>query len=267
MIPAKRRALILEQLRREGAASIQELTEAVGASASTIRRDLDHLVKRGALERTHGGALLQRTEHATFEPEIAIAAEFARRQKEAIGAAVANDLHPGESVIFDTSTTVLAAARAVVARRIPLTAVTNSLAIALVLADNPRIHLVVPGGTVHPGSLTLVGRPGNDFLSTIHADLALLGTHAVTGTTLTETSMEVAAMKRAMITAARRVLVLADSSKFSTPRFSTICEATEVDEIITDSDVDPALLAGLEAAKVPVRIVPVPGDREVASNA
>ena len=258
LIPAKRRALILERLKREGAAAIQELADAVGASASTIRRDLDHLVKRGALERTHGGALLQRTEHATFEPEIAIAAEFARRQKDAIAAAIAAELHAGQSVIFDSSTTVLAVARAVVARRIALTAVTNSLAIALVLADNPAVHLVVPGGTLRPGSMTLVGRPGDAFLETIHADLALLGTHAITGTMLTETSMEVAAMKRAMISAARRVIVLADSSKFTTPSFCTICDAIDVDEIVTDDDVDPALLAGLEAAKVPIRIVPVP---------
>lgn len=259
MIPAKRRALILERLKRDGAAAIQELSEAVGASASTVRRDLEHLVKQGALERTHGGALLQRTDHATFEPEIAIAAQFARAEKEAIGAAVAAELQPGQSVIFDASTTVLAVARGVAARRLPLTAVTNSLAIAQVLADVPEVHLVVPGGTVRRGSLTLVGRPGEDFLRTIHADIALLGTHAITGTTLTETSLEVAAMKRAMITAARRVLVLADSSKFTTPSFCTICDASEVSEIVTDDGIDPAHLTGLRALNLAVRVVPVAG--------
>lgn len=267
MIPAKRRALILEQLKREGTAGIQELADTVGASPSTIRRDLGHLMKRGALERTHGGALLQRTDHATFEPEIAIAAEFARLEKDAIAAAIAADLHPGQSVIFDASTTVLAVARAVVLRRLAITAVTNSLAIAQILADVPGVHLVVPGGTVRPGSLTLVGRPGDDFLRTLHADVALLGTHAITGTTLTETSLEVAAMKRAMITAARRVIVLADSSKFTNPSFCTICDATEVHEIVTDDGIDPPLLAGLQAAKVQVRIVPVERPAKSAAGA
>ncbi|MFK8250122.1 DeoR/GlpR family DNA-binding transcription regulator [Ancylobacter terrae] len=259
MIPAKRRALILERLKRDGAAAIQELADAVGASASTIRRDLEHLVKQGALERTHGGALLQRTDHATFEPEIAIAAQFARAEKEAIGVAVAAELQPGQSVIFDASTTVLAVAREVANRRLPLTAVTNSLAIAQVLADVPEVHLVVPGGTVRRGSLTLVGRPGEDFLRTIHADVALLGTHAITGTTLTETSLEVAAMKRAMITAARRVLVLADSSKFTPPSFCTICDASEVSEIVTDDGIDPAQLVALRALNLVVRVVAVGG--------
>ncbi|WP_428031651.1 DeoR/GlpR family DNA-binding transcription regulator [Ancylobacter sp.] len=267
MIPAKRRALILERLKRDGAAAIQELAEVVGASASTIRRDLEHLVKQGALERTHGGALLQRTDHATFEPEIAIAAQFARAEKEAIGAAVAAELQSGQSVIFDASTTVLAVAREVAARRLALTAVTNSLAIAQVLADVPEVHLVVPGGTVRRGSLTLVGRPGEDFLGTIHADVALLGTHAITGTTLTETSLEVAAMKRAMITAARRVLVLADSSKFSSPSFCTICDASEVSEIVTDDGIDPANLTALRALNLVVRVVPVGGSRPERARA
>jgi DeoR family transcriptional regulator of aga operon len=188
LIPAKRRALVLEELKRQGAAGIQELAEVVGASASTIRRDLDELERQGAVQRTHGGAVLQRTEHATFEPDLAIAAQFARLEKEAIGAAMAAELQPGQSVILDASTTVLEVARAIAARPIPLTAVTNSLATAEVLAAVPDVHLVVPGGTVRPGSLTLVGRPGEDFLATIHADVAILGTHAITGSLLTEIS-------------------------------------------------------------------------------
>lgn len=259
MIPAKRRALILECLRREGAAGIQQLADAIGASASTIRRDLEYLVQQGALERTHGGALLQRAERATFEPDAALAAQLRRREKEAIAAAVAEGLQPGQSVIFDASTTVLAVARAVIARRLPLTAVTNSLAIAQQLAGAPEVHLVVPGGTVRPGTSTLVGRPGEDFLRGIHADIALIGTHAITGTTLTETSLEVAAMKQAMIAAARHVLVLADSSKFTAPSFCTICDLSDVQEIVTDDGVSPAVLAGLAGAGVAVRVVPVPG--------
>lgn len=258
MIPAKRRALILERLRREGAAGIQELADAIGASPSTIRRDLEHLVRQGALERTHGGALLQSSERTTFEPDVALAAQLLREEKNAIAAAVAEGLRPGQSVIFDASTTVLAVARVVAARRLPLTAVTNSLAIAQVLADAPDVHLVVPGGTVRQGSLTLVGRPGEDFLRGLHADITLLGTHAITGTTLTETSLEVAAMKQAMIAAARHVIVLADSSKFTIPSFCTICDVSDIQEIVTDDGIDPAVLAGLTGLNVAMRVIPVP---------
>lgn len=255
LIPAKRHALILERLRRDGAADIQELVDFIGASASTIRRDLEHLERQGALERTHGGAILQGADRATFEPDLSVAAQFARAEKEAIGAAIAADLRPGQSVIFDASTTVLEVARCLAIQPIPLTAVTNSLAVAQVLASVPDVHLVVPGGTVRPGSLTLVGRPGEDFLRTIHADITLLGTHAVTGNLLTETSLDVAAMKRAMISAARKTIVLADSSKFTPPSFCTICSLSEIHEIVTDQGIDPVHLANLRALDVTVRVV------------
>ncbi|MEQ1940217.1 DeoR/GlpR family DNA-binding transcription regulator [Mesorhizobium sp. CN5-321] len=257
LIPAKRHAFILEHIKRQGTVAIQELIDLIGASPSTIRRDLEALERQGALERTHGGAMLQRTELATFEPDIATTAQFARAEKEAIGAVMAAQLRPGQSVIFDSSTTVLEVARAIAAAPMELTAVTNSLLIAQLLATVPGVRLVVPGGTCKPGSLTLVGHPGENFLRTIHADVAILGTHTISGNILTETSLEVAAMKKAMIVAARRVVVLADHSKFTSPNFCTICDVSEIDEIITDEGIDPAHLSALRALGAEVRIVDV----------
>ncbi len=257
LIPAKRHAFILEHLKRHGAVAIQELIDLIGASPSTIRRDLETLERQGALERTHGGAMLQRTELATFEPDLATAAQFARQEKKAIAAAMVPQLKAGQSVIFDSSTTVLEVARALAVSPIEITAVTNSLAVAQTLACVPEIRLVVLGGICKPGSLTLVGHPGETFLRTIHADVAILGTHAITGRILTETSLEVAAMKQAMIGVARRVVVLADSSKFTTPSFCTICDIADVDEIITDSGIEPANLTSLRSFDVDVQVAKV----------
>jgi DeoR family transcriptional regulator, aga operon transcriptional repressor len=246
VIPAHRRALVLEHIRERGAASIQELSEAIRASVSTIRRDLEHLEEKGYLERTHGGALLQRTTHSTFEPEAAISARLAHPEKQAIGKAAAATLKAGESVIFDSGSTVLAAAQAVVGRDIALTAVTNDLGIGQVLANAANIRVVVPGGSVRPGSLTLVGEPGHDFFANIHVDIAFVGTHAIARGLLTETSLELAAVKRAMIAAARRVVLLADPSKFQPAAFCTICEIGAVDEIITTRAADPEEVKALE---------------------
>jgi len=118
LIPAQRRAFMLEHIRKRGGASIQELSEAIGISLSTVRRDLEHLEERGYLERSHGGALIQKQLQSTFEPEAAITAEFDRLEKESIGLAAAATLHSGASVIFDSSSTVLAAARASLERDI-----------------------------------------------------------------------------------------------------------------------------------------------------
>ena len=140
LIPAQRRAFMLEHIRKRGAASIQELSEAIGISLSTVRRDLEHLEARGYLERSHGGALIQKQLQSTFEPEAAITAEFDRPEKELIGLAAAQTLHSGASVIFDSSSTVLAAARAAVERDIALTAVTNDLGVGQALSASSRIR-------------------------------------------------------------------------------------------------------------------------------
>jgi DeoR family transcriptional regulator of aga operon len=240
LIPAQRRAFMLEHIRKRGAASIQELSEATGISISTVRRDLEHLEERGYLERSHGGALIQKELQSTFEPEAAITAEFDRPEKEAIGRAAADALRSGESVIFDSSSTVLAAARRCVERKIALTAVTNDLGIGQTLAVSNDIRVVILGGTLRAGSLTAVGEPGQDFLSNLSADIAFIGTHALSGTSLTETSLEAAAMKRAMIAAARRVVLLADASKFRPAAFCRICDISAIHELITDARADPA---------------------------
>ncbi len=245
LIPAQRRALVLHHVRESGAASIHDLARAIGASTSTIRRDLEHLQEAGFLQRSHGGALLPRPPQATFEPAASFAAGLARAQKRAIGQVAAAALVAGEAVIFDSSSTVREAARAAVERGIALTAVTNDLGTAQVLAASRAIRVVVPGGTLRPDSLTLLGEPGLGFLAGVHADVALLGVHAIAGRLLTETSLEAAAMKRAMISAARRAVVLADATKFQPAAFCTICDVTSVQQVVTDSGADPVALAAL----------------------
>lgn len=256
MIPEQRRASVLDHIRKKGAASIQELSEAIGISISTIRRDLEHLEERGYLERSHGGAIIQKHLRSTFEPEASISAEFFRAEKQAIGKAAAQTLRAGESVIFDSSSTVLAAARAAVVRDLALTAVTNDLGIGQTLAASAKMRVVVLGGTVRPNSLTLIGAPGEPFLSNLNADVAFIGAHAISELALTETSLETAAMKRAMINSARRVVLLADASKFQPAAFCRICTLSAVHELITDDRASDSDLARIRDLGVVVSVVP-----------
>ncbi|MGH7057779.1 MAG: DeoR/GlpR family DNA-binding transcription regulator, partial [Acetobacteraceae bacterium] len=239
-MPIRRQALILDHIRAHGAASIHDLAKATGTSVSTIRRDLERLEARHALARARGGAILPAVPHATYEPAAELAAGLAQTEKRLIGAAAAEMLAPGQSVIFDSSSTVLCAAEAVLARGIPLTAVTNDLRIAEVLCRSEAISVLVAGGTIRRGSLSLTGDPGREFFASLHADIAFLGAHAITGPLVTDTSIEIAAMKRAMVRAARRVALLADSSKFQLPAFCTICELADIDTLVTDDGIDPA---------------------------
>jgi DeoR family transcriptional regulator, aga operon transcriptional repressor len=236
MIAAQRRGLILDQVRRQGGVSIGDLADSVGVSLSTVRRDLDYLTREGYLVRSHGGALLAEAQRTTFEPEREIGLHVAQRAKLAIGRRAASLVEAGQSVIFDSSSTVLAAARAVVGRRLRITACTNDLATAAELARSELIQVVVLGGSVRQGSLTLVGEPGQSFLDRLHADIAFIGIHSLARQRLTETSLEVAAMKQRMIDSAAHVVVLADSSKFTHVAFCQVCPLARVHRVITDSE-------------------------------
>lgn len=255
MIPAERQALVLEFVRRQGATSIQKLVSAVGASPSTIRRDLDSLTERGYLERTHGGAVLRRRHRTTFEPAFDIASKVDLPAKRAIGAYAAGLVEEGQSVILDSGSTVYEAARHLANREIRLTAVTNDLHIAMELAGVPQIRLIVLGGQLRPQSFTLIGEPGQSFAERLHADVALIGIHSLAGGRLSDTSVEVALIKQRMIAAARQIVVLADSSKFEDPSFFEVCSATRVHGIVTDSAIAEKHKKALERLGVPVTLV------------
>lgn len=259
MITAQRRALILEQLRREGAGSITRLSETIGVSASTIRRDLEYLTQEGYLERSHGGAVLKEQLHTTFEFSREIGVHVAHEAKVAIGACAAELVKPGQSVIFDSSSTVLEAAKVLAGKDLKLTACTNDLAIATVLARRPSIHLVVLGGTMRPGSLTMIGDPGLSFLDRLHADVAFLGIHSLAGGRLSETSVDLSAMKRRMLHCAAQTVVLADASKFKHPAFCDVCAAADVQMIVTDAEIAAHDRQHLIDAGVNVIVAPVAG--------
>ncbi|MGE0798259.1 MAG: DeoR/GlpR family DNA-binding transcription regulator [Lautropia sp.] len=254
LIPAQRHARLLEVLGVRRAASIRELADLLGSSASTVRRDLEYLAERGALVRSFGGAAINEAARSTFEPDAEIATHLERAEKQRIGHYAAQLIAAGQSVIFDSSSTVLEAARAFIERKLPATGVTNDIAIARVLGAGERAQPVVLGGTMRPRSGTLIGEAAERQLGELHVDLALLGTHAITGDLLSETSLEVARVKRAMIRSARRTLVLADHSKFREPAFAMICRAADIAGVITTRKSDAAALAALQEAGVEVHL-------------
>lgn len=245
-IPAQRRKLILTLLRDQGVLSVHEISRAVGVSLPTIRRDLDWLARTGAIDRSHGGASAKSSPSTTFEPDYHVSARMARDEKQAIGLLGADRIRENQSVIFDSSSTVFEAARLFAARGISLTAVTNDIRIGQLFAACPLIRLIVCGGTIRPGSYTLIGEPGAGFLRQLHVDVAVMGIHAVKGTACCDTSLEIAYTKRYMAQAANKVLLLADSSKFEQVAFFEAFTLDEKFEIITDRGLPKSLQRNLE---------------------
>jgi DeoR family transcriptional regulator of aga operon len=257
LLPVQRRQRIVEFLHRHGAVTLQQLEQALRVSMSTLRRDLDALAADGEVDRTHGGALLRHQEYSTFEPDHAAAAELSPLEKQAIGKAAAEALLPRQSVIFDSGSTVLEAARAAVQRNIPLTAVTNNLAIAQLLGSSPLIQVHVLGGLLRQGGNTLTGDTLIDSARAIGVDVLLMGIHAVTEGELTETAPEVAAVKRALLKAAASKRLLVDSSKFRPRTFMRVASVTDLDEIITDEGMPREEIERMRALGVKLTLVRV----------
>lgn len=255
LIPAQRRTFILDVLQEQGAASVQQLSDRMGASFSTVRRDLDHLAERGIVQRSHGGAVLAARDDNRPANGAGQPARGVTSIKVAIGGAGADRISDGQSVVFDSNNTVLEAARAIAARRLHVTTVTNNLKIASVLAPCDTIRLIVLGGTLRTGTFALYGEPGESFLGRLHADVAVIGAQSAFDGLLTDSRVEGATMKRLMMAAARRKILLIDSWKFGGPGFCDVAALADFDEVITDDGIEAEELAKLRRLSVSLTIV------------
>jgi DeoR family transcriptional regulator of aga operon len=266
MIPAQRRKLILDILFDQGVVSVQSICERAGASPMTVRRDLDQLAREGLVVRSHGGASLVEGNGARASSGSAGGpaaaggtADLVLRAKEAIGAAAAERIEEGQRVVFDGGIAGIEAARRVVARGLSITAITNSIKTAAVLLQSESVRLIVTGGTRMPGTSILHGDPGQDFIERIHADLALVSVQAIANGRMSDNALEIAAMKRRSIGAARRVILMADSWKFGGPALCDVGDLSGIDEIITDAGLKAGLRRAIRALGIALTLVRVAG--------
>ena len=256
MLPAMRRARVIEHLRKVGMASLKDMADVLQVSISTLRRDVDYLCESGHLERTHGGAVLKINRQRSFEPAPEIASELESVAKRSIGARAADMIRPGQTVIFDSGTTTAAVALHAREKGLSFTAFTNDLAIAALLSTSSVVKVYLAGGRVRTGSTTLLGSDALQSIMRLHADIAFIGTHALTATDLSDTSIELAEVKRAVLKAADSVILVADSSKIFSRAFCRFGSTSEISLLLTDDRLSPQSEADLKAAGVPLEIVP-----------
>jgi DeoR family fructose operon transcriptional repressor len=247
MLVGERRRWIVEVLSSHQRVQVDELAARFGVSESTIRRDLQLLSERGMLERTHGGALRP----SRFEPSFGEKETESRLEKMAIAREAARLVQQGQTVFLDAGTTTLELAR-VLPSRLDITVATNSVPIAAELAD--RVRLILTGGTVKASTLALTGPMAERSIEQMHVDIAFVGMNGVSAAAgFTTPTLEEAATKAKMITAARMAVVLADGTKFGVVTFARVAGLDEVDLVITDerapaSEVELLRGAGVEVA-------------------
>jgi DeoR/GlpR family transcriptional regulator of sugar metabolism len=255
VLAQERRDAILRALLPSGAATVADLAGGLGVSEMTIRRDLGVLAAQQLVEKVHGGAVLVR--RGAAEPHFAAKRHVNAAAKAAIAEAAVAMVRDGMTVALSAGTTTWQVARRLRAGAVhDLTFVTNSLNVAGALEANGWHSIVVSGGSFRTPSDALVGPFANQALRQLNADLLLLGVHSIDAKAgLTTPNIAEAETNRVMVAGARRVVVVADSSKLGQVSLATFAGCDEVDELITDTAAGPATLDALAEAGLPARLV------------
>ncbi|UPK74249.1 DeoR/GlpR family DNA-binding transcription regulator [Nocardioidaceae bacterium SCSIO 66511] len=244
-----RHAQILERLRTTDRVEVRELADLLDTSEVTVRRDLDELAAAGVLRRVRGGAIstLMRGE----EPPYAMREAEAGAAKQRIAAAAAELIRDGETIVVDSGTTGVAAARAIAGRRV--TAMPLSLHAVNELVSGQAIDLLLPGGAVRPGELSVTGPLAEQSLAALRFDTMLLtccGLSTHTGATAHDVAD--AAVKRAAIESSARTVALVDGGKFARTAMAVVASVSEIDVVVTDATAPSDELDRIRAAGVEV---------------
>jgi DeoR family transcriptional regulator of aga operon len=257
-LPAEvRQQLAHEFLEERGFVRVRELSARFGVSTVTARNDLQALEERHLAQRVHGGAMP--VDRARGERSFEEVAAQHAAEKRAIGQAAASLVSPGESILLDVGTTTAAMASALVARTTlsDVNVITNGLSIALTLeAAHPRLSIVVTGGTLRPKQHSLVDPLAGSMLKGLSVDTVFLGCNGIDPDGgVTNINLPEADIKRAMIAASQRCVVLADATKLGTRALAMVCEIDDVDVLITDSSAASDDVEALRARGVDVIVV------------
>lgn len=248
MTTQQRRGLIIEALEARGQVLVEGLAAEFGVSLVTIRKDLSELEARGLLHRTHGGASW--AHRSLFNPSFREKAYLQQAEKQAIARATLELIEEGDSLILDAGSTTHALARAMKKKFRHLHVITNSVPIALELAETGW-ELLLLGGSVRHHSQALIGPATVRALEPFHVDKAILSaTGASVAHGLTTPNDLEAQSKRAMIRAAATVIAIVDSSKLGRVTLSSFAALTELSCFVTDWNAAPETLETLRGLNV-----------------
>jgi DeoR/GlpR family transcriptional regulator of sugar metabolism len=245
MLIAERQRSIITIVTEGGSARVTELAKHFRVTEETIRRDLEKLESEGKLLRSHGGAVAPVAtagERHYTERQLANA-----REKSAIARLAVELISEGDTIVLDASSTVLQLARLL--PDIDVTVLTNSIQVALALADRPRMRVVGTGGTLSSASLSFAGPQAEEALEKYFVNKAFLSCTGVDiDFGLSDINERQALFKVKMMDISARTYLLADHSKFGAKSLRRFSRIEDVDEIITDSELDADMLETIRRA-------------------
>jgi DeoR/GlpR family transcriptional regulator of sugar metabolism len=257
VLAAQRQALILEEVERRGAVRVSDLVRNLQVSDMTIRRDLDALARQGLVDKVHGGATLPRT-GSVEEPGFEAKQVREKTEKQAIARVAAKLVRPGQAIGLSAGTTTWTLAHEL--REVPgITVVTNSIQVADVLHRGGRAdQTVVLTGGVRTPSDALVGPVAVTTLQALNLDLVFMGVHGMDEHSgFTTPNLLEADTDRALAAAGRRLVIVADSSKWGVVGISTFAKLSDADVLVSDEHLDREARAVLQESVGELVIAPL----------
>ena len=227
---------------RDGTRSPAEISETFGVSLMTAHRDIDELVRAGMVRKFHGGVTALPS--SMFDASIRFRSQSAPTEKAAIAAAARRLVEPGMSIFLEDSTTTLALARTLIDTT-PLTVITNFPEIVTQLREADGIRIIGLAGEYSRGHEAFLGMPCVESIRALRADIHFSSTSAMTATDAFHSESEVVLVKRAMMAAADRSVLLMDHHKFGRTALHRVAPLTEFDDLVLDDGFEAAALDAL----------------------
>ncbi|WP_329125528.1 DeoR/GlpR family DNA-binding transcription regulator [Streptomyces sp. NBC_01465] len=252
--PAQRRREITDHVLSEGATSASDLAERFGVSSMTIYRDIDELEREGILRKYRGGVTAQPS--GVFESNVAYRKKSMREEKAAIAARAATLIEPGMSVMIDDSTTALELARLLPGIE-PLTVVTNFLEVLNLLSDERGLHLMALGGDYDRMHDSFLGVACVEAVEALRVDLCFVSTSSVYGGYAYHQEQRIVGVKRAMLKAAGRSVLMVDHSKLDRTALHRLTPLSTFDLVLVDDRTPPDVLRSLDESGVRYEVAPI----------
>ena len=238
MRQAQRVLRVQELFSKQEFISLEELCRLLNASKSSIRRDLIQLEDRGVLRRVHGGAISLQTRDEALD--FGSLSGSSHNEKTSIGEAAAALVYDHQTVILGGGSTVVEVAKHLGDKLIQV--VTNSIPVAQVFWDSKQVEVTLTGGYVYPRLGVQIGPICERMLRTVSADIVIMGIRGISAEGISDSNSLNVESIRAMIQAARKVVIVADHSKFGRDAMLHVAKLSDIDQIVTDRELEPEFM-------------------------